>query len=69
MILHPELESKAPNDDMPSLDAPLRINADSMTVEQLRASIHEGYDDMISGNTRNASDVFERIRAARGRSL
>ena len=66
MVLRPALESKAPNDDTPSLDAPLRINTDSMTVEQLRASIREGYKDMLSGKTRNASDAFERFRATRG---
>ena len=66
MVLRPELESKAPNDDTPSLDAPLRINADSMTVEQLRASIREGYEDMLSGNTQNASVVFKRFRATHG---
>ena len=66
MVLRPELESEAPNDDTPSLDAPLRINADSMTIEQLRASIREGYEDMLSGNTRNASDAFEHFRATRG---
>lgn len=66
MVLRPELKSEAPNDDTPSLDAPLRINADSMTVEQLRASIREGYEDILSGNTQKASDVFERFRATRG---
>lgn len=38
------------------------VNADSMTVEQLREKIMAGYDDMVQGRTQDASAVFARFR-------
>ena len=44
--------------------APAAINADAMTVEQLRAELLAGYDDMRQGNTQDASTAFAKFRDA-----
>ena len=42
--------------------APASINADSMTIEQLRAELLAGFEDMQNGRVQNASSAFERFR-------
>lgn len=37
---------------------PSSINADAMSAGELHAAIKEGYDDMIEGRVRSASEVF-----------
>ena len=39
--------------------APNSINADSMTDEELREKLKQGYDDIEHGNTRSAKEVFD----------
>lgn len=41
---------------------PAAINADAMTVEQLRAELMAGYEDMRQGNTQHASAAFAKFR-------
>ena len=43
--------------------APAAIDADAMSVEQLRAELKAGYDDMVNGNVQDASAAFERFRS------
>lgn len=43
---------------------PAAINADTMTVEQLRAELMAGYEDMKQGNTQDASTAFTKFREA-----
>lgn len=45
--------------------APSAINADDMTVEQLRAELMAGYDDMKAGNVQDAVSAFAKFRDAR----
>ena len=42
--------------------APAIINADTMTIEQLRAELLVGYEDMKEGKTQDASAVFAKFR-------
>lgn len=42
--------------------APASINADLMSIEDLRAALQVGYDDMIAGNVRDASEAFDEFR-------
>ncbi|NLV16133.1 MAG: type II toxin-antitoxin system RelB/DinJ family antitoxin [Syntrophomonadaceae bacterium] len=44
--------------------APATINADTMTVEHLRAELMAGYEDMRQGNTQEAPDAFAKFREA-----
>lgn len=44
--------------------APAAVNADAMTVEQLRAELLAGYDDMQAGNVQDASVAFAKFREA-----
>jgi len=44
--------------------APAAINADIMTVEQLRAELMTGHEDMRQGNTQDASTAFVKFREA-----
>lgn len=44
--------------------APEAVNADAMTVEQLRAELLAGYEDMKAGNVQDASAAFEQFRQA-----
>ena len=41
---------------------PASINADVMSVEQLRSAIQAGYDDMQAGNVQEASAAFAKFR-------
>ena len=43
---------------------PAAINADAMTVDQLRAELMTGYEDMKQGNTQDASAAFAKFREA-----
>ena len=45
-------------------DAPARINAEEMTVPQLRAAISEGLADIENGNTQDAGSAFAAFREA-----
>lgn len=40
------------------------INADAMRVEQLRAGLMTGYEDMKQGNTQDTSAVFAKYLEA-----
>ena len=40
------------------------INADAVTVEQLRVELMAGYEDMKQGNTQDASAAFSKFREA-----
>lgn len=44
--------------------APPAINADAMTIEQLRAALLIGYEDMKQGHTQDASAAFAKFREA-----
>ena len=44
--------------------APATINADAMTVEQLRVELMAGYEDMKQGNTQDAASAFSKFREA-----
>ncbi len=44
--------------------APAAVDADTMTVEQLRAELLAGYEDMREGNTQDASAAFAKFREA-----
>ena len=44
---------------------PAAVNTDAMTAEQLRAALHDGYEDMKVGNTLDAADAFSRRKEAR----
>ena len=43
---------------------PAAINADAMTVDQLRAELMTAYEDMKQGNTQDASTAFAKFREA-----
>lgn len=43
---------------------PAAINADAMTIEQLRAELLAGYEDMRQGNTQDVSAAFTEFREA-----
>ena len=42
--------------------APATLNADNMTAEELRAALRTGYEDVESGNVRDASSAFSAFR-------
>lgn len=42
--------------------APAVINADLMTVNQIREKLREGYADIEKGNVQDASDAFREFR-------
>lgn len=42
--------------------APPALNADAMTVEQLRAELLTGYADMERGNVQDAASAFAQFR-------
>ena len=46
-------------------DSPPGIDADTMSIEQLRAELIAGYDDMKDGNAEDASTAFARFRDSR----
>jgi len=45
--------------------APAALDADSMSVQQLRAELMAGYQEMRDGETEDASAAFARFREAR----
>lgn len=42
--------------------APVSVNADLMTSEELHAKLQRGYDDIEAGNVQNAAEAFARFR-------
>ena len=42
--------------------APASINADTMTSDELRAKLENGFDDMQAGRVQEAKAVFQRFR-------
>jgi len=42
--------------------APASINADTMTIEQLRAELLAGYENMKEGNIHDAATAFAKFR-------
>lgn len=42
--------------------APISVNADLMTSEELHAKLQRGYDDIEAGNVQNAAEAFARFR-------
>lgn len=42
--------------------APAAINADNMTATELREALQAGYNDMKTGNVRDASSAFTAFR-------
>lgn len=44
--------------------APHSINADDMSVAELRATLQEGYEDMQNGNAVDAASAFASFREA-----
>ena len=43
----------------------LRVDADAMTVQQLRAELQAGYQDMSEGKVQDAKSAFDRFRESR----
>lgn len=44
--------------------APTSVNADGMSMEQLRAELLAGFEDMQAGNVQDAAAAFEKFREA-----
>lgn len=42
--------------------APVSVNADLMTTDEIHAKLKEGYDDIEKGNVQDASAAFKRFR-------
>ncbi len=42
--------------------APVSVNADLMTRDEIYAKLKEGYDDIEKGNVQDASSAFRRFR-------
>ena len=42
--------------------APISVNADLMTADEIRAKLKEGYNDIEKGNVQDAADAFQRFR-------
>ncbi|MBS4025290.1 MAG: type II toxin-antitoxin system RelB/DinJ family antitoxin [Clostridia bacterium] len=42
--------------------APVSINADLMTTDEIHAKLKEGYNDIEKGNVKDASTAFKRFR-------
>ena len=45
--------------------APVSVNADMMTTEEIHAKLKEGYDDIEKGNVQDASAAFRKFRKIR----
>ncbi len=43
-------------------DVPRRVDADAMSVEELRAEILRGVEDIEAGNVQDAKSAFEQFR-------
>ncbi len=53
---------KAYYDELRGKKTPDSINADAMTVEELRAKLDKGYADVKAGNVEDAASAFARLR-------
>ena len=42
--------------------APVSVNADMMTMDEIHAKLKEGYNDIEKGNVQDASVAFKRFR-------
>ncbi|SHH71683.1 type II toxin-antitoxin system RelB/DinJ family antitoxin [Desulfosporosinus lacus] len=42
--------------------APVSVNADLMTTDEIHAKLKEGYSDIEKGNVQDASAAFQRFR-------
>ena len=42
--------------------APVSVNADMMTTDEIHAKLKEGYNDIEKGNVQDASVAFKRFR-------
>ena len=45
--------------------APVSVNADMMTTEEIHAKLKEGYNDIEKGNVQDASAAFRKFRKTR----
>ena len=45
--------------------APVSVNADMMTTEEIHAKLKEGYNDIEEGNVQDASAAFRKFRKTR----
>lgn len=45
--------------------APVSVNADMMTTEEIHAKLKEGYNDIEKGNVQDASAAFRKFRKKR----
>jgi addiction module RelB/DinJ family antitoxin len=45
--------------------APVSVNADMMTTEEIHAKLKEGYNDIEKGNVQDASAAFRKFRKIR----
>lgn len=45
------------------------VHNGDMTEEDLNRELEKGYADMVAGNTRDASEVFDNIRQSRNRDI
>jgi addiction module RelB/DinJ family antitoxin len=43
-------------------EAPVSVNADLMTADEIHAKLKEGYNDIEKGNMQNASVAFKKFR-------
>ena len=44
--------------------APVRVNADAMTPQEIHAELKAGYDDMLAGRVHDAAAAFSDFRKA-----
>ena len=42
--------------------APISVNADLMTADEIRAKLKEGYNDIEKGNVQDVAAAFQRFR-------
>jgi DNA-damage-inducible protein J len=42
--------------------APVSVNADLMTTDEIRTKLKEGYNDIEKGNVQDASAAFKKFR-------
>ena len=42
--------------------APLSVNADYMSAEEIREKLREGHEDIEAGNVQNAAEAFAKFR-------
>jgi hypothetical protein len=51
---------KSVKEELPK--APPSINADLMTVDEIRAKLQEGYDDIKAGRVQDAKTALEKFK-------